>query len=339
MRAYRVLLPVAFASVLVLSGCRRAHDTRSSEPEVTIPVHTAVAELTTEVRTQDVAGTVRPLARAIVSARVMGKVARADFAIGQRVAAGELLVSLDAEETAARLLQADAVLEQARRDHTRESALLAKGVATSEGVRTLADRLRIVEAARAEAQALRDYTAVSAPFDGVITRKFINAGDLAVPGTALFAIEGSTDLRAEVEVPDSLPLPSSAASLRVRLPAGEVDGSLVELSPAADPATRTRLAKISLPAAAPARSGDFARVAWPVGESAAITVPAAALSVMGQMERVFVVTEGRAILRIVKTAGVTADRVRIAAGLDAGELVVITPSASLRDGQAVQNQP
>lgn len=310
-----------------------------SAVETAVPVRTVAAQLTAETRTQDVSGTVRPRARAVVGARVMGKVARVDFIVGQHVASGELLVSLDAEETAARLLQAEAAFEQAKREHARESALLAKGVATSESVLALADRLRIAEAAREEARTLRGYASVSAPFSGVITRKLVDAGDLAVPGTALFAIEGTDNLRAEIEVPDSLPLPSPSTALRVRLPGGDTEGVLVELSPAADPATRTRLAKIALPAGAPARSGDFARVAWPAGETTAITVPASAVSPMGQMERVFVVTGGRAVLRIVKTTGTTSGRVRVASGLDAGELVVIDPPAALRDGHPVEIRP
>ena len=339
MHAHRILISVIFAGVMLLSACRRSDDSPAIIPETSVHVRTAIAQLTTEPRTQDVAGTVRPLARAVVSARVLGTVARADFLVGQRVEAGERLVSLEAEETAARLLQAQAVFEQAKREHARESALLAKGVATSESVLTLTDRLRIAEAAREEAKTLRAYTSISAPFAGVITRKFINAGDLAVPGSSLFAVEGTDHLRAEVEVPDSRPLPSPSTGLRVRMAGGETEGALVELSPAADPSTRTRLAKIALPAGAPARSGDFARVAWPAGELTAITVPASAVSLMGQMERVFVVTEGCAVLRIVKTSGVTAGRVRVASGLDAGEHVVIDPPAALRDGQPVEVRP
>jgi RND family efflux transporter MFP subunit len=120
----------------------------------------------------------------------------------------------------------------------------------------------------------------------------------------------------------------------------EIIGTLEELATAADPQTRTRLAKVALPAsAAAAHSGDFVRVAWPAGEVTTITVPVEAVSVFGQMERVFVVEQGRAHLRLVKTAGSQEGRMRIAAGLDAGETVVLTAPAALRDGQRVEVQP
>lgn len=335
----RHLLLLAGAVVFGLSACERPGKAPAENRVEPLAVRTANAQLGTVARTQETAGTLRPFAHAVVASRIMAKVSRADFVIGQRVAAGEALITLDAEETAARLVQAEATLDQAKRDHERESGLLAKGVATSESVRALADRLRIAEAARSEARTLRDYTTITAPFAGFITRKLVNIGDLAAPGTPLFAIEGAGDLRAEVEVPGSLPTLPVGATLRVRPPVGEIIGRLVELSPAADPQTRTRLAKISLPDGSGA-SGDFVRVDWPAGEITSISVPVDAVTIMGQMERVFVVHDGRVRLRLVKTAGLTGDGfVRIAAGLDAGETIVLDPPASLRDGQPVEIVP
>jgi RND family efflux transporter MFP subunit len=123
--------------------------------------------------------------------------------------------------------------------------------------------------------------------------------------------------------------------------AGEepIPGQLAELSPAVDPTSRTRLARIDLPAAAAVHSGQFVRVLWPAGNRTALTVPATAVLIFGQMERVYVVNSGRAQLRLVKSGAHEGDRVQIAAGLDAGEVVVTAPSAALRDGQPVEIQP
>jgi len=118
-----------------------------------------------------------------------------------------------------------------------------------------------------------------------------------------------------------------------------VPGQLAELSPAADPVSRTRLAKLDLPAGSPARSGQFVRVLWPAAGDTVFTVPASAVSVLGQMERVFVVTAGHAQLRLVKTGARLSDRIQLAAGVDAGETVILSPSASLRDGQSVEIRP
>ena len=342
-----LVLASAGLAFVALPGCERPArpaDTVAAEARP-VPVRSATVASATFARTQTVTGTVRPLDHALVSARVMGLVSRADFTLGQRVPAGAVLVTLDAAELAARVAQADFALAQAVADHERELALLAKAATPADTVRTLARRRQAAEAALAEARALLGYTEVRAPFTGAIARKLVNSGDLAAPGTPLFELVGDTGLRAEVEVPASLPSPDVGATLSGELaPASgpvRFTGALAEIASASDPLARTRLAKITLPTDTPAHSGDFVRVEWPAGDSTALVVPAEAVSLFGQMERVFVIQEGRAVLRLVKTAGPAADRalVRVASGLDVGEVVVLAPPATLRDGQRVESAP
>jgi hypothetical protein len=155
----------------------------------------------------------------------------------------------------------------------------------------------------------------------------------------LLELEGASRLRAEAQVPESLPSLSVGAAVAVRLDAAVVEGRLAELSPSADPATRTRLAKIDLPAGAGARSGQFVRVLWPAGERRGLFVPAAAVTRFGQMERAWAVEEGRARLRLVRTAEAGDGRLEILAGLSADERVVLAPPATLRDGRPVTVSP
>jgi RND family efflux transporter MFP subunit len=266
---------------------------------------------------------------------------RADAVIGRAVRAGEVLVTLSAVEIEARVEQAKAALSQAERDHAREAALLEKGAATADTVRSLADRLRAARAGLTEAETMLSYTRVAAPFDGVITRDHVNPGDLATPGAPLFALEAPRPLRVEVEVPESLPTLAAGTAVEVRLAtdAGPVAARLSEFSPAADTVSRTRLAKLDLPVTATAGTGQFVRVAWPAGEATVLTAPETALTSFGQMERVFVVREGRAELRLVKTGRREGGRVQVLAGVNAGETVVLAPPASLRDGQPVEVKP
>src|SRR5690606_19791710 len=121
-----------------------------------------------------------------------------------------------------------------------------------------------------------------------------------------------------------------------------VQVKIVESSPAADPVSRTRLVKLDLPPGSTtpeggiARSGQFARVQWPLSEVEMLTVPAAAVSLYGQMERVFVVQDGRAQLRIIRS-GMEADgALQVLSGLEPGETVVLNPPASLRSAQQVE---
>lgn len=326
-----LLLPLAAAC------SRTGPDAAPAEPALPVRVTTATAE--TLVQTRPLAGTVRPQERAVVSARVMGLVTRSGLGVGLAVNAGDVLVTLEAGEIAARLEQARASLQQAEREFDRESKLGAQGAAAAETVRSAADRLRLARAAVAEAETLLSYTRIAAPFGGVITADHVKPGDLAAPGQPLFALEGTGRLQAEVAVPDSLRALTPGTAVPVVWENQNFVGRLVEASPAADAASRSRLARIDLPAGAPVRSGQFVRVLWPEDEATAITVPAAAVSLFGQMERVFVIDGGRARLRLVKTGAMHDGRRVVLAGLSAGEAVVLDPPAVLRDGRAVEIQP
>jgi len=338
----RSLPTLLVTSILMFAGCSRPSSPSTTPTLTPVSVRTAGVEFTTLPLTQTLTATVRPLEHATLAARVIGSVTDANFAVGQTVKTGELLLTLTADEVPARLAQARAALAQAEREAAREAALVKQSATPAETALAAEDRRRIAAAAVKEAEAFLAYTRIMAPFAGTITQKFVNSGDLAAPGTHLFALEATDQLRAEVQVPETsatLPL-GTAVSVQLAPAAAPLSATLVEFSAAAEPATRTRLAKLALPATSAARSGQFIRVLWPVGETTALLIPSTALTTLGQMERVFVVTpEGRAQLRLVKSGAVTGDRIAILSGLSVGEIVVLTPVATLRDGQPVTLQP
>jgi RND family efflux transporter MFP subunit len=330
----RLLLHLALAGAF--ASCVRAADSAA------LPVRTARVTATTVALTQPLAATVHPLERATVAARVAGAVTGASFAVGQSVQSGELVLTLDAAEFSARAQQARAALAQADRELARETALLEKNATPGDAVLAAKDRQRIAQAAVAEADAILAHTRVTAPFTGVITRKFVNTGDIATAGTPLFALEATDHLRAELSVPESLAAlpPGAVVAVQLAPDITPVSARLAEFSAAADPVTRTRLAKLDLPPDTPARSGQFARALWPTGNATALVVPLSALSVFGQIERVYVVTtDHRAQLRLVKSGARSGATVEILAGLDAGETVILAPAATLRDGQPVAVTP
>jgi RND family efflux transporter MFP subunit len=335
-----VRLPaLLLAAAAALTGCSRS-DERPALPALpSATVAVAPVESVSLVRRQPVAGTVRPARYATISARIPGTVTGSLPVLGATVAAGETLATLAADEVLARLAQARAVLAQVERELAREKSLLAGGAVATDSVRLLEDRQRAAAAAVDEAATLASYTKVAAPFAGVITRRFAEPGDFAATGASLLELEGTDRLRVEVAVPESLDQLPTGAELAIEADGGTFTGRLAEISPAADPATRSRLAKVDLPAGAPARSGQFVRVLWPAGRAEALLVPAAAIARFGQMEQVFVVESDRARLRLVRTAAREGDRIVVLAGLAAGENVVVAPAPTLRDGQPVATRP
>jgi hypothetical protein len=83
-------------------------------------------------------------------------------------------------------------------------------------------------------------------------------------------------------------------------------------------------------------SGQFARLVVPLGENSSVCVPASAVILRGQLEILFVVTNQRAQLHLVKTGKKINDQVEILAGIEPGESVVVGGAALLTDGQPVE---
>ena len=95
------------------------------------------------------------------------------------------------------------------------------------------------------------------------------------------------------------------------------------------------LLSLDLPGATGLRSGQFGRVAVPVAEVSAMRVPASAVAVRGQMEIAFVVVNGKAQMRLVKTGKHLGGEVEIVSGLAVGEQLVVEGASQLLDGQPV----
>ena len=334
---------VAFSAALPFTSCRQSHEPGAASPPLTVlPVRVRVAENKPHPATEEVVGTVQSKLHAVLEAKVSGRVEKMLVTPGQMVKAGELLAQLDAREVQARLDQALATREQAGRDTERLRRLLAQNTVSRQEFETVESRLRIASAAVTEAETLLGYAKILAPFDGVITRKLAETGDLASPGRALLEMEDSAALRVEAAVPEALiGRVQMGASLAVRSTVEQqgVIGVVGEIAPTADPGSRTFNVKLDLPPKTGWRAGQFARVAVPLGETMALRVPASAVLQRGQMELVFVLVSRQAQLRLVKTGRRLGDEVEVVSGVTAGESVVVEGAAALRDGQPVEVKP
>lgn len=342
MKSSRLFLPLS--ALALVAGCAK-HDTSApaAAPLPPAKVRLATARAENLATVTEITGTVRPAQRAHLAAKVMGAIEAFPATLGQKVRKGDLLLKISAAEITARVTQAQAQLNVARRDLAREKDLLGKGASTADMVRGLEDRLTMTQAMVREAEVMLGYTKILAPFDGVVARKLANAGDLAAPGMPLLEIEGTADFQIEAAVPDSLASNlAPGTSLAVTIPATQTNftGTIAEVSSAADAYARSVLAKISVPAGAAVRSGQFARVQLSGSPVRTLLAPAAAVSNLGQMERVFVAGEGnRAVLRLVKTGATRGDRVEVLSGLDDNERVVVNAPAGLREGQPLEVLP
>jgi len=289
----------------------------------------------------ELVATIEAVHRAAIAARVTGTIKDLPVLLGSRVKQGDLLLRISAREISSRVVQARAQRDQALRNLKREQKLLKKNASTPETVKSMRDLYTMAEAAFQEATTLEGYTTINAPFDGVITRKMVNRGDLATPGMPLLQLEDETSLQAVAAVPESLINQINRGDrLTVQIPSAQatVSGTVAEIGPAADPLSRTTQVKINLAPNPGLRSGRFARVVLPMDPATTLLIPSSAVVPFGQMSKVFVLDNGHARLRLVRTGSRTGTRIEILAGLTPGEQIIVSNNRLLVNGQAVTVQ-
>lgn len=337
-------LSILLPALLALASCGGRQENGAHEaaalPSATVQVQ--VARLQPHTAAEEVVGTVRSKLRAMVEAKISGRLLEYAAIPGAKVKKGDVLARLENQEIQAKVDQAKAMLEQAQSDFSRQKQLIESNATTRQDFDAAAARVKVTTAGLAEAETMAGYARVTAPFDGVITRKLADVGDLAMPGKPLLEIEAPTALRFEADLPEAmLDRVSMGAKMQVRIATlpQPLEAVVSEIAPVADPVSRTFLVKLDLPSADGLRTGQFGRVAVPVTQTKLLLVPAASVLRRGQMELLFVVKNGHALLRLVKTGKVLSDGIEILSGLEEGEQVVVNGAAKLNDGQPVTIQP
>lgn len=209
-----------------------------------------------------------------------------------------------------------------------------------------AARYRVQQAAAAVSAAgvASDDAAILAPYDGIVTAKMSEVGDLATAGTPFFTLESTEGYQVDVALPEAY---FSAVRLKqtvmIRIPAlGDqpFKGSVETIVPVADQRSRSFLVKIRLPAEAAVRSGMFARVVIRTGEERIMLIPASAVVPQGQLTGIFIVDDHQiARFRLIRAGRRFDDAVEIVTGLDEGQRFVRTPPPTLVDGARVEAIP
>lgn len=302
------------------------------------------AERTTEVETVTAVGSVQPRKRTDVASLLLAAIREVKPRPGDRVKAGEVIVTLDdrdllaqQREAVAARATAEADLAARRADYERLKSLRAGSSVSAEELTRVEGAFRVAETqvrratetiGRIEVQLT--YTRIAAGTDGVVADRFVDPGDLATPGKPLLSVYDPADLELHAAVPESL-----AAGLRlgqklpVRIDASglSVDAPVREVVPQAQQASRSVLVKLALPeqTARPSLPGMFGRLVVPVGRAERVWLPAAAVQQRGQLDLVEVEDGGGRLARRFVRLGREADgRLEILSGLTAGERVALS---------------
>ncbi len=188
-----------------------------------------------------------------------------------------------------------------------------------------------------EANVMQSYTKIHAPFDGVIIKKHIEIGGLAVPGTPLLTFENPDLFRLEVDVREKEFHDKVEIGCDVDVKVDALGdhfskGKVAEVVPFANKMSRTFKVKIALPEMTGLKSGMYGRAICKRGEKEGILVNKSAVIRRGQLEQVFTVGKNNiAKLILVKTGNIYDDNIEILSGLEEGTVVIIDPKPNLKD--------
>jgi multidrug efflux system membrane fusion protein len=347
---------LAAAAVLALSACGKAPQTR---PEEVRPVRVlTVGEAKgPSARGVEFAGEVRARYETRLAFRVGGKIVERNTEVGARVRQGQVLARLDPEDLAhaaasasAQVASVEAERELAAADLKRYTDLREKNfISQAEFDRrasafTTADaRLQAVRAQYRQAANQTAYATLTADTAGVITAIEAEAGQVVAAGQTVARLARPGEKEVAIAVPESQHARLERAgdftvSLNA-LPGKTWKGRLRELSPVADPVTRTYAARITvLGAGEDVDLGMSARVVVADLEvQAGVELPIAALYSRGDAPQVWLVNADNTVrLAPVTTRGVAGERVVVAEGLAPGDRVVIAGAQLLRAGQRVR---
>jgi RND family efflux transporter MFP subunit len=251
------------AAAIALAGC---NDSVAQRAVPFRPVLVATAHYEAESPERSFVGTIRPRIEADMGFRVPGKVAKRLVEVGQSVDVGEPLATLDevdlklqAEQADAELHAATGVLAQAAAAETRAKDLRIKGWTTDaqlDQAKAAADeaRARLNRAERSVdlTKNSLSYATLIADSRGVVTATLIEPGQVVASGQTAIRVARLAEKEAVVAIPETLVGRAKEGTATVTLwsePDKKYAAKLREIAPSADPATRTYLAKFSLPGA------------------------------------------------------------------------------------------
>lgn len=362
MKKYSLLL-IALASVFMLNSCGKDRK-EIIENTPAIPVKVSGNSVSTNPSFVTASGKIEAENSANVSTRMMGYVTKVHVKVGQKVNAGQLLVSINNTDLQAKkaqveasILQATAAFNNAKKDFERFTALFNQQSASQKELDDMTSRYEMAKAGLEAAKQMRNevvaqfgYSNITAPFSGEVTNTFVKEGDMANPGMPLVSIEGASHLQVTAMVSESditNVQNGMTVSVVVKSINKTVTGKVIEVSSSAKNTGGQYLVKINLTQTDKAiLSGMFVNVQFPIANKTETTVstdkvlvPESALVKQGQLTGIYTVGNGNtAILRWLRIGKTFDNQVEVLSGLSAEESYIVSAEGKLFNGAKVSIQ-
>lgn len=326
---------------LIGAGEKVAPGTTATAPRpVPANVKTQVAVTRAVDNKQAWPGVIRSRAVAQIAPKLTARIVSVNVNSGDKVKKGEIIARLDQRamrsayhESESALAAANAVAARARADLKRSRYLYGKQAATrashDAAVADAGSAQAAVDQAASAVEQMRSNlaeTALRAPFDGIISERLKEAGDMGLPGDPVVTMLKPDQLRLEAAIPDACAERIKLGmAVRVRtdaLPDGLM-ATVDEIVPEIDRQTGTRLVKAALPVSAGLQQGQFAWLEQSCDDrQPLLLIPVSAVLHYGQLEAVNIVADNQVYTRHIRTGKRQGGSVEVLSGLRAGETII-----------------
>ena len=350
--------PIAaiFGVILLISSCGVDNKkTVVDTPALTVEVHTVSEDIGNQFLM--VSGKVEATKNANISTKMMGYVDNIYVQVGDNVSNGQLLMSVNNADVSAQLAQvnagiteAEAAFTNAEKDYKRFTALFEENSASQKELDDITANYKMAKARLESAKQMKngvnakmEYANIRAPFKGVVTSKFINAGDMAKPGMPLLEVESPRQYQVVAMVPESEILSiknNMEVAVQIKALEQKLKGRVTEVSTSSKNTGGQYLVKVILAEPdAQILSGMFATVHFPVAQrttSSAIMIPMYAIVNNGQLTGVYTVSQSNtAVLRWLRLGRSFGDKVEVLSGLSANEQFIVSADGKLFNGAKI----
>lgn len=341
----RLLLLLLVLIAVVLSGCQSQQDEseQSEEEEVaTIPVEAEALQLGSIAAFYSATGTLEADREARVVPRLAGQIVSIEVEEGDFVQRGQVLARVDADRLRIEKQQADADLSRMRQDYERHQEMHARNLISTE----VFERVKYdfeAQTARVELVELElSYSAITAPFSGVVSERMIKLGNQVNTAEPIFVITAMDPLQATLDVPERelarLATDQSVAVAMDALPEQIFAGFIQRISPVVDAGSGTFRVTVEVnDDTGRLRPGMFGRfqVIYDERESV-LLAPVAAVTIEDGRASVYVVEDDEAYQREIEVGYRNNGKYEVVSGLAEGDRVIVVGQAALRDGSKVQ---
>tara|TARA_R110001583_G_scaffold93777_1_gene236988 strand:+ start:8818 stop:9900 length:1083 start_codon:yes stop_codon:yes gene_type:complete len=357
-----ILKIIAIATLVFTTSCGKEKTALVDNREtVAVKVSSPSSENNTFITAS---GKVEAVQNANLSTRMMGFVNNIYVNVGDKVSKGQLLLSINSADILAKkaqvtasITEATAAYKNAEKDYNRFTALFNDNSASQKEMDDISAnyemskaRLEAANQQKNQVNAQLSYSNIVAPFNGVITGKFINKGDMANPGMPLISIETPNKFQIISMIPESdITSIKNGTNVTVVVKSTNqlLTGKVTEVSSSAKNTSGQYLVKVLLDKTdVKLLSGMFTSVQFPTekkdensSQTSMVLVQKSALVQQGQLSGVYTIgNENIALLRWLRIGKSFGDLVEVLSGLSANEQYIVSAEGKLFNGAKVAIQ-